>query len=191
MTATPARSEFTCAMNAGVSAAQDRARVALPIFRPTRKELTMSRTTRTSTQPEAQATPASTSYGFHAHLGKVDFATTVERVTAALKQEGFGVLTEIDVKATMKNKLGIDVPPHRILGACNPSLAHRALTAEPDIGLLLPRNAVVRTDADGDVTVGFIDPIAMLQRTDNPEVAAVAREAGERLQRMRNALVAS
>lgn len=150
----------------------------------------MSRTPRTPAQPESQATPASTSYGLHAHLGKADFATP-ERVTAALKQEGFGVLTDIDVKATMKNKLGIDVPAHRILGACNPSLAHRALTAEPDIGLPLPCNAVVRTDAQGDVTVGFIDPIAMLQLTDNPEVAAVAREARERFQRVRDALVAS
>ncbi len=141
-------------------------------------------------QPEVNAKPGSPSYGFHAPLGNTDFAAAVEQVSAALKNEGFGILTEIDVQATMKNKLGIDVPAHRILGACNPTLAHRALMAEPDIGLLLPCNVVVRQDADGKVTVGLIDPIAMLQVTDNPEVATVAREARERLQRVCTALAA-
>ena len=141
-------------------------------------------------QPEVNAKPESPSYGFHAHLGNTDFAAAVEQVSDALKKEGFGILTEIDVQATMKNKLGIDVPAHRILGACNPTLAHRALMAEPDIGLLLPCNVVVRQDADGKVTVGLIDPIAMLQVTDNPEVATVACEARERLQRVCTALAA-
>jgi uncharacterized protein (DUF302 family) len=134
--------------------------------------------------------PALAPYGFHAQLGKADFATCVERVSAALKNEGFGILTEIDVQATMKSKLGVDVPAHRILGACNPPLAHRALTAEPDVGLLLPCNVVVRQDASGDVIVGFIDPMAMLQLTDHPEVTAVAHEARERLQRVRAAVAA-
>lgn len=129
----------------------------------------------------ASTTPSA--YGFHARLGKADFAAIVERVTAALKTEGFGVLTEIDVQSTMKAKLGVDVPAHRILGACNPALAHRALTAEPDIGLLLPCNVVVRQDANGEVTVGFIDPIAMMQMTTHPDVSQVAQEARERLQR--------
>lgn len=148
----------------------------------------MNTNEQTSRKPDAGAQSVSPSYGFHAHLGKTDLAASVERVTTALKAEGFGILTEIDVQATMKNKLGIDVPAHRILGACNPSLAHRALTAEPDIGLLLPCNVVVRQDADGQVTVGFIDPIAMMQMTDNAEVAKVAQEARERLQRVCKAL---
>lgn len=132
--------------------------------------------------------PAASSYGFHCVLPKQDFAQAVARVTDALKAEGFGILTEIDVQATMKAKLGIDGLPYRILGACNPPLAHRALSAEPDIGLLLPCNVVVREEADGGLVIGFMDPVAVMQMTSNPEVAAVAQDVRARLQRVRLAL---
>lgn len=132
--------------------------------------------------PEADAKPEFPVCGLYAQLGNADFAAAVEQVSDALNKEGFGILTETDVQATMKNKLGIEVPAHCIFGARNPTLAHRALMAEPDTGLLLPGNAVVRQDADGRVTVGLIDSMAMLQVSDNPEVARVAMEARERLQ---------
>ena len=122
-------------------------------------------------------------YGFNIQV-KGGFAEVVQRVTDALKTEGFGVLTDIDVQATMKAKLGIDGKPYRILGACNPPLAHKAISADPDIGLLLPCNVVVREDAAGKIIVGFMDPIAVLKLTDNPNIGELAKDVRARLERV-------
>ncbi len=128
-----------------------------------------------------------TRYGFGKALD-VRFDAALERVTQELQKEGFGVLTEIDVAATMKKKLGQDMRPYRILGACNPPLAHRALSAEPSIGLLLPCNVVVREDDTGKVQVEFMDPNAVLDLVKKPEISQLAAEVKKRLERVMRAL---
>jgi uncharacterized protein (DUF302 family) len=123
-------------------------------------------------------------YGFTTTLTGSTFDQALARTIAALKAEGFGVLSDIDVQHAMKEKLDVDMPSYRILGACNPPLAHQALQAVPDIGLLLPCNVVVREEAPGRVVVGFLDPQIMVNLVGKPEVQNVADAAGQRLRRV-------
>jgi uncharacterized protein (DUF302 family) len=118
----------------------------------------------------------------------LDFDAAVAKTIEALKAEGFGVLTDIDIAATLKQKLGVDFRKYRILGACNPPLAHKALSAEDKIGVMLPCNVIVQERAEGGVELAAIDPRAAMQRVGNPALAAVAEEVAERLARALHAV---
>jgi len=113
---------------------------------------------------------------------KLDFDAAVQRVTEELAKEGFGVLTVIDVQTTLKAKLGVDMPPYRILGACNPTLANQAIAAVPDIGLLLPCNVLVREDGQGDIHVEFMDPGAVLGLVNDARVDPLAGQVKQKLE---------
>ena len=126
------------------------------------------------------------SYSFRTELD-LPYEQAIDKVTAALKAEGFGVLTEIDVKDTLKQKLEVDFRRYVILGACNPSLAHQALQTEPDLGLLLPCNVIVYEEGGGSV-ISIVDPLSMLGVVQNPELDPVADEARSRLQRVAAAI---
>ena len=128
-------------------------------------------------------------YGFSISL-QGDLSSVREQVTAELQKEGFGVLTEIDVAATLKKKLGVERRPYLILGACNPQLASQAIDAEPDIGLLLPCNVVLREEEDGSITVACMDPSAVLSLVEQPGIETLAGEVRARLERVRDAMAA-
>lgn len=123
-------------------------------------------------------------YGFAKKLDGLDFEGAVDRVTGALKEEGFGVLTEIDVKSTLKKKLDLDFRRYVILGACNPALAHKALEAESNIGLLLPCNIVVQESPGRGIEVSIASPKSMFSLVENTDVAPIAEDVEKRLRRV-------
>ncbi len=120
-----------------------------------------------------------------------DYETALEQVTEALKGEGFGVLTEIDVKATLKKKIDVDFRNYKILGACNPPFAHKALSAAPEVGLLLPCNVTVSEEEDGKILIHIINPNMMMSMMDNPDLTEVANDVTEKLTHVVQALTNS
>lgn len=123
------------------------------------------------------------SYYFATEM-QTDFETAVQATKQALQQHGFGVLTEIDVADTLRKKIGVDFRPYRILGACNPAMAHKALSAEDKIGLMLPCNVIVQQHDDGKVEVAVVDPVASMQAVNNPALGGTAGEVRESLRRV-------
>lgn len=126
-------------------------------------------------------------YGFTTEV-KGSFDEVYGKVTEALMAEGFGVLTEIDVQATLKKKLDIDKRPYKILGACNPGLANQAIDAEPDVGLLLPCNVVIREDESGAIVVGFMNPTTILGLADNAALTELGAQVREKMLRVKDSL---
>lgn len=126
-------------------------------------------------------------YGFSVQMS-CGFDEAISKVTEALASEGFGVLTEIDVKATLKKKIDVDRKPYTILGACNPKLANQAINAEPDIGLLLPCNVLVREEDNGAITVAFMDPAAVLSLVEQDGVRELAGQVRAKLEKVRDQL---
>lgn len=124
-----------------------------------------------------------TAFGFGKPV-EMNFDQAIDKVTAELQTEGFGVLSDIDVAGTMKKKIGEDMPPYRILGACNPQLAHQAVSAIPEIGLLLPCNVLVREDDKGQVSVSFMDPGSVLGLVGDPAIEPLAGQVREKLERV-------
>jgi uncharacterized protein (DUF302 family) len=122
-------------------------------------------------------------YYFSTTLQHTSMEEAVEKITQALKEEGFGILTEIDLKATFKKKLDVDFPNYKILGACNPNFAHKALQAENKIGTMLPCNVIVRENEDGSIEVAAVDPMASMMAIKNESLGQIANEVREMLAR--------
>jgi len=130
---------------------------------------------------------SSSNYTFGKNLN-IDFDQAIDSVKQALSEEGFGVLTEIDVSATMKKKLDLDMKPYRILGACNPNLAYQAIGADPSVGALLPCNVVIRKNEDDSVYVEFMDPESVLGIVNDPKISETGKDVKSKLERVMNAL---